>query len=99
MHALVRLNSCFKHAAALGLEVDLQVTAKARTLLGKQRHKTINVPAMDWQDVPTFYQTLCQTTTLPQLALRLLILTDVQTILFVIFLKIRLKGIYGLLIL
>ncbi|WP_019223351.1 tyrosine-type recombinase/integrase [Bartonella rattaustraliani] len=77
--ALIRLNLCLKHAAALGLDVDLQVTAKARALLGKQRHKTQNFPAMDWKDVPAFYQTLCQTTTLTQLALRLLILTGVRT--------------------
>ncbi len=75
----MRLNLCFKHAAALGLDVDLQVTAKARALLGKQRHKTVNRPAMDWKDVPAFYKTLCQTTTLPQLALRSLILTGVRT--------------------
>ncbi len=63
----------------MGLDVDLQVTAKARALLGKQRHKTINRPTMDWKDVPAFYKTLCQTTTLTQLALRLLILTGVRT--------------------
>ncbi|WP_019223750.1 tyrosine-type recombinase/integrase [Bartonella rattaustraliani] len=77
--ALNRLNICFKHAAALGLDVDLQVTAKARALLGKQRHKAINMPAMDWKDVPAFYQTLCTKTTMTQLALRLLILTGVRT--------------------
>ncbi len=34
---------------------------------------------MDWKDVPAFYKTLCQTTTMTQLALRLLILTGVRT--------------------
>ncbi|EJF87634.1 hypothetical protein ME1_01003 [Bartonella vinsonii subsp. arupensis OK-94-513] len=77
--ALNRLNICLKHAAALGLDVDLQATAKARALLGKQRHKVINLPAMDWKDIPAFYKTLCKTTTLTQLALRLLILTGVRT--------------------
>ncbi|WP_156809209.1 tyrosine-type recombinase/integrase, partial [Bartonella queenslandensis] len=77
--ALNRLNLCLKHAAALGLDVDLQAVEKARALLGKQRHKAINVPAMDWKDVPAFYQTLCQKTTMTQLALRLLILTGVRT--------------------
>ncbi|UNE54274.1 tyrosine-type recombinase/integrase [Bartonella machadoae] len=77
--ALTRLNLCLKHAAALGLDVDLQVTEKARALLGKQRHKVINRPAMDWKEIPDFYKTLCQTTTLTQLALRLLILTGVRT--------------------
>ncbi|WP_375695389.1 tyrosine-type recombinase/integrase, partial [Bartonella sp. AC90GZZY] len=61
--ALIRLNLCLKHAAALGLNVDLQATEKARALLGKQRHKTQNFPAMDWRKVPAFYKTLCETTT------------------------------------
>ncbi|SSZ38983.1 Putative prophage CPS-53 integrase [Bartonella grahamii] len=77
--ALTRLNICLKHAAALGLDVDLQATEKARALLGKQRHKTQNFPAMDWRDVPAFYKTLCEASTLTQLALRLLILTGVRT--------------------
>ncbi|UNF52712.1 integrase arm-type DNA-binding domain-containing protein [Bartonella krasnovii] len=77
--ALIRLNLCLKHAAALGLDVDLQATEKARALLGKQRHKITNRPAMDWKDVPAFYKTLCQKTTMTQLALRLLILTGVRT--------------------
>ncbi|UNE54949.1 tyrosine-type recombinase/integrase [Bartonella machadoae] len=77
--ALNRLNICLKHAAALGLDVDLQATEKAKALLGKQRHKMQNRPAMDWRDVPFFYKTLCKTPTLTQLALRLLILTGVRT--------------------
>ncbi|WP_144755053.1 tyrosine-type recombinase/integrase [Bartonella saheliensis] len=77
--ALIRLNLCLKHAAALGLNVDLQATEKARALLGKQRHKVQNLPAMDWREVPAFYQTLCEASTLTQLALRLLILTGVRT--------------------
>ncbi|WP_273723002.1 site-specific integrase [Bartonella sp. AU18XJBT] len=77
--ALIRLNLCLKHAAALGLDVDLQATEKARALLGKQRHKVKNLPAMDWKDVPAFYKTLCEASTLTQLALRLLILTGVRT--------------------
>ncbi len=75
--ALNRLNLCLKHAAALGLDVDLQAVEKARALLGKQRHKVINRPAMDWRDVPAFYKTLCQKITMTQLASRLLILTGV----------------------
>ncbi|WP_273755850.1 site-specific integrase [Bartonella sp. MM73XJBT.G] len=77
--ALNRLNICLKHAAALGLDVDLQATIKARALLGKQLHKTQNIPAMDWKDVPAFYQTLSKTITMTHLALRLLILTGVRT--------------------
>ncbi len=34
---------------------------------------------MDWREVPAFYQTLCKTTTIPYLALRLLILTGVRS--------------------
>ncbi|WP_375706568.1 tyrosine-type recombinase/integrase, partial [Bartonella sp. AA33NXGY] len=76
--ALIRLKLCLKHAAALGLDVDLQATEKARALLGKQRHKVKNLPAMDW-NIPAFYQTLCEASTLTQLALRLLILTGVRS--------------------
>ncbi len=77
--ALTRLNLCLKHAAALGLDIDLQATEKARALLGKQRHKTQNLAAMDWRNVPTFYKTLYEESTLTQLALRLLILTAVRS--------------------
>ncbi|MBX4336590.1 tyrosine-type recombinase/integrase [Bartonella raoultii] len=77
--ALNRLNLCLKHAAALGLNVDLQATEKARALLGKQLHKAQNFPAMNWREVPAFYKTLCEASTLTQLALRLLILTGVRT--------------------
>ncbi|WP_375629500.1 MULTISPECIES: tyrosine-type recombinase/integrase [unclassified Bartonella] len=77
--ALMRLNLCLKHAAALGLDIDLQAVEKARALLGKQRHKKQSLPAMDWRDVPAFYQFLCKTTTIKHLALRLLILTGVRT--------------------
>ncbi|WP_375618790.1 tyrosine-type recombinase/integrase [Bartonella sp. AC134YNZD] len=77
--ALIRLNMCLKHAAALGVDVDLQAVTKAQALLGKQRHKVTNRPAMDWRDIPAFYKTLCEASTLTQLALRLLILTGVRT--------------------
>ncbi len=35
----MRLNLCLKYAAALGVAVDLQETAKARALLGQQCYK------------------------------------------------------------
>jgi integrase len=76
--ALNRLGLCMKHAAALGLDVDLQATEKARALLGKQRHKATNIPAMPWADVPAFYATLAEPT-VTHLALRLLILTGVRS--------------------
>ncbi len=76
--ALNRLALCMKHAAALGLDVDLQAADKARALLGKQRHKVQNVPAMAWQDVPAFYAGLSDGS-ITHLALRLLILTGVRS--------------------
>jgi len=76
--AMNRLGLCLKHAAALGLDVDLQATEKARALLGKQRHKPQNIPALPWQEVPAFYQSL-DGGTVTELALRLLILTAVRS--------------------
>ena len=76
--AMNRLGICLKHAAALGLDVDLQATEKARALLGKQRHKAENIPAVPWQEVPMFYRSLTGGT-VTELALRLLILTAVRS--------------------
>lgn len=76
--ALDRLAIVFRHAAAEGLDVDLQVASKARLLLGKSRHETQNIPAMPWAEVPAFYESLDEPT-LGHLALRLLILTGVRT--------------------
>jgi len=76
--AMNRLSICLRHAAALGLDVDLQVTDKARALLGKQRHTAKNIPALPWQEVPAFYQSL-NGGSITELALRLLILTAVRS--------------------
>lgn len=76
--ALNRLSIVLRHAAALGLDVDLQATEKAKALLGKSRHKPKNIPAVSWQDVPDFYASLEELTP-TQLALRLLILTGVRS--------------------
>jgi len=76
--ALGRLRIVMRHAAALGLDVDLQATEKARALLGKSRHRAENIPAMPWKDVPAFYQSLSDGT-VTHLALRLLILTGVRS--------------------
>jgi hypothetical protein len=76
--ALNRLAICMRHAAALGLDVDLQATDKARALLGKQRHKGGNIPALPWAEVPAFYASLADPT-ITHLALRLLILTGVRS--------------------
>ncbi len=75
--ALNRLNICLRHAAALGLEVDLQATEKAKILLGKQRHKPQNIASIHWKDVPQFYQSLNQGS-ITELAMKLLILTAVR---------------------
>ena len=55
--ALNRLGIVLRHAAALGLDVDLQATDKAKALLGKSRHTPKNIAAMRWPDVPAFYGT------------------------------------------
>lgn len=76
--ALNRLGLVLKHAAALGLEVDLQAPDKARALLGKSRQEKRHIPAVHWRDVPGFYASLAEPTP-THLALRLLILTGVRT--------------------
>lgn len=76
--ALNRLSIVLRHAAALGLDVDLQATDKAKALLGKSRHVPKSIPAMAWADVPGFYASL-EEPTLTHLALRLLILTGVRS--------------------
>ena len=76
--AMNRLNICFQHAAALGVDVDLQAPAKAKALLGKQRHTPKHIPAMPWQEVPAFYQSL-NGGGVTELAVQLLILTGVRS--------------------
>ncbi|WP_256375698.1 hypothetical protein [Bartonella refiksaydamii] len=41
-----------KHAAARGIDVDMQLVPKAKALLGKFIQ---NIPAMPWKEVPEFY--------------------------------------------
>lgn len=76
--ALSRVGIVLKHAAALGLDVDLQATQKARALLGRSRHVVKHIPAMAWRDVPAFYASLDEPTPV-HLALRLIILTGVRS--------------------
>ncbi len=76
--AMNRLGICLKHGAALGLDVDLQATAKAAALLGRQRHKAENIPALHWREVPEFYASLSDGTP-AHLGLRLVILTAVRS--------------------
>ncbi|MEM0946927.1 MAG: integrase arm-type DNA-binding domain-containing protein, partial [Pseudomonadota bacterium] len=72
--AMNRLSIVMRYAAAMGLDVDLQATEKAKALLGKSRHVVKNVPSIPWQEVPEFYANL-KDGTITHLALRLLILT------------------------
>ena len=71
--AINRLGIVMEFAVALDLDVDLQAVAKAKILLGQQRHTITNIPSMPWMDVPEFYASLQQQTPV-QLALKLLIL-------------------------
>ncbi len=77
--ALNRINLTLKHAATLGLDVDLQAGMKTRALLGKQRHKVKHIPAMPYADVPAFYKSLEEDHGVAALALQFLILTAART--------------------
>jgi integrase len=77
--ALNRLNMTLKHAAALGLNVDLQAPMKARALLGKQRHTAEHIPSLPYADAPAFYASLVGSEGIAALALRFLILTVART--------------------
>jgi integrase len=77
--ALNRLSLTIKHAAALGLEVDLQATMKVRALLGKQRHVSEHIPSMPYRDAPAFYRWLCEQKAAAALPLRFIMLTAART--------------------
>jgi integrase len=77
--ALNRVNLTLKHAAALGLDVDLQAAMKTRALLGKQRHATEHIPALPYEDAPEFYRWLRSIEGVSALALRFLLLTAART--------------------
>ncbi len=76
--ALNRLSIALRHAAALGLDVDLQATANAKKLLGNSQHTPQHIPAMPWIEVPEYYRTL-EVPTSTNLALRMLILTAARS--------------------
>lgn len=76
--AMNRLGIVLKHGAALGLDVDLLATEKAKALLGKSRHEPQNIASMAWAEVPGFYASLSEPT-ITHLALRLLILTGLRS--------------------
>lgn len=73
-----RLAILLRYGAALGLDVDLQATDKAKALLGKSRHVSTNIPALHWGEVPEFYESLSEAT-VTHLALKLFILTGVRS--------------------
>ncbi|MCL5779089.1 tyrosine-type recombinase/integrase [Limibaculum sp. FT325] len=75
--AIERLGVVLRHAAALGLDVDIQAVAKAKALLGKPRHEVRHYPSLPWPRVPEFYASLGDGAT--QLAMRLLILTAARS--------------------
>lgn len=77
--AMNRLNLTLVHAAALGLDVDLQATMKARALLGKQRHTPKHVPSLPYQQAPKFYRWLCSQPHQSCFVLRFLMLTAART--------------------
>ncbi len=76
--ALNRTNLVIRHAAALGLNVDIGLAEKTKLLLGKPRHVVKHIVSMPWQKAPNFYQSL-DDKSLPQLALRLLVLTGLRS--------------------
>lgn len=76
--AMDRLGIVFRHGAAMGLDVDLQATMKAKALLGKSRQVRKHIPAMAWVEVPAFYDSL-NDGSVTHLAFRLLILTAVRS--------------------
>lgn len=71
---LNRLSQIIRHGAAMGLNVDLQATDKARALLGAQEKKTRHIKALPWQEVPAFYHGL-RGGGMVELALRFVVLT------------------------
>ena len=77
--AMNRLNQTLRHAAALGLDVDLQAAMKARALLGKQRHEVQHVPSLPYAKAPAFYHMLSTRQQMSCLALRFLMLSVART--------------------
>lgn len=77
--AMNRMSLTLKHAAALGLDVDLQAVMKAQALLGKRRHETKHIPSLPYQDAPKFYRWLCSKEYVSAFALRFMILTVART--------------------
>ncbi|MFH5772712.1 tyrosine-type recombinase/integrase [Paracoccus sp. NGMCC 1.201697] len=72
--AYQRVSLALDHAAARWPgEIDPTIPARLKLLLGSQGHKPENIPAMPWQDVPAYYQSLGESSV--DLSMRLLILS------------------------
>jgi integrase len=70
--ALNRIGMTLKHAAAMGIDVDMQATEKAKALLGQSRHVPTGHKFLPWQELPALYAQLGEAPA--DLALRLNIL-------------------------
>lgn len=77
--AMNRMNLTLKHAAALGLDFDLQAVMKAQALLGKRRHETKHIPSLPYSKAPKFYRWLSAQNYPSAFALRFLMLTVART--------------------
>ncbi|MEL7480104.1 MAG: integrase arm-type DNA-binding domain-containing protein [Pseudomonadota bacterium] len=56
--AASRTNTALEYAVAQGHDVNLNAVKMARILLGDPGHKVRHHPAMPWQELPAFYQSL-----------------------------------------
>lgn len=55
---ITRLRIVLRNAAAVGRDVGIQASDKAKALLGKSRHTPKHVPSLIWRDVPEVYARL-----------------------------------------
>jgi len=76
--AMHRLNIVIKHAAAMGLDVDIGAVEKAKALLGQSKQIKGHIPSILWVDAPVFYQSLNEFTQ-AGLALKLLMITGLRS--------------------
>lgn len=77
--AINRVHLTLKHAAALGLDVDMSAVEKTKALLGKQRHSAKHIPSLPYAEAPAFYRWLCGESAVSALALRFMMLTAART--------------------
>lgn len=75
--ALQRIGKALSYARSEGLNVERDVVADARDILGKQVRVSKRIPSMNWRDVPGYYSSLGDGSV--DWCLRLLILTGVRS--------------------